>query len=145
MPVLGASSNDWNAEAFWHLGWGDSGVHKGIDIFADAGTSVISATAGLVLFTGERSLGGKVVLVLGPGGFAHYYAHMDTIGVRFLQLVDRGQHIGTVGTTGNAANKAPHLHYSVLRPLPDLRRYTATEHGVERMFYLDPNDYLGAR
>ena len=49
MPVVDADSNSYNHNAFWHGGWGSSVVHKGVDIFAKKGTSVHSATKGIVL------------------------------------------------------------------------------------------------
>ena len=30
IPVLAATSADWNAKTFWFEPWGSSGVHKGI-------------------------------------------------------------------------------------------------------------------
>ena len=38
MPVVGADSNSYNHNAFWHGGWGSSVVHKGVDVFAKKGT-----------------------------------------------------------------------------------------------------------
>lgn len=52
VPVIGATQKDWHPNSFWYSPWGKSGVHKGIDIFAPAGTPVISSSYGLVLFTG---------------------------------------------------------------------------------------------
>lgn len=55
-----------------------------------------------------------MVLVLGPGGQRHYYAHLKEIGdVAPGDKVKAGQEIGTVGTTGNAVNTPPHLHYGI--------------------------------
>ena len=42
VPVQGADRNDWHPQTFWYHPWGKSGVHKGVDIFADAGTPVIA-------------------------------------------------------------------------------------------------------
>ena len=66
IPVANASMKDWNQESFWYEPWGTSGVHKGIDIFGDIGREVLSTTDGVVLFAGQISKGGKVVLILGP-------------------------------------------------------------------------------
>ncbi|MDP4663763.1 MAG: M23 family metallopeptidase, partial [Salibacteraceae bacterium] len=51
MPVENASKADFNKDSFWYYPWGKSGTHKGVDIFAKAGTSLHSATPGLVLYT----------------------------------------------------------------------------------------------
>ncbi len=37
IPVKGASKQSWQRDSFWFEPWGVSGVHKGIDIFADKG------------------------------------------------------------------------------------------------------------
>lgn len=60
-PVLGASAKDWNQKSFWHPRWGNSGVHKGIDIFAGRGTPVMASEHGLVMFRGNFKQGGKVI------------------------------------------------------------------------------------
>ncbi len=138
IPVSGASSSDWNPQSFWFYPWGKSGTHKGIDIFATENTDVISDGYGVVTFAGELSAGGKVVLVLGPRWQMHYYAHLSQQHVHEGMLVKTGQLLGEVGTTGNAAGKDPHLHYSVksILPRPWLIRFD--EQGYLRMFYLDP-------
>src|SRR5262249_1823699 len=47
-------------------------------------------------------------------GLAIYtlYFHLDTVAVTDGELVDRGQIVGTVGSTGRATG--PHLHFGVL-------------------------------
>ena len=142
IPVAGATSSDWNHDTFWHSPWGASGVHKGIDIFAMEGTRVISSTPGLVLFSGKRSRGGNVVAVLGPKWRVHYYAHLKTVHVRGGAILERGQSIGEGGTTGNAAGKPPHLHYSILTTIPYPWRVTMEPQGWKKMFYLNPHQLL---
>jgi len=138
IPVRGAGSRDWNAQSFWYEPWGRSGVHKGIDIFAPKGHDVVSTTYGLVLFRGEIDMGGNVVVALGPKWRLHYYAHLDTTQAGFFSPLAPGTRIGTVGDSGNAAGKPPHLHYTVLSLLPLPWRATAQTQGWKRMFYLDP-------
>lgn len=138
IPVAGATSADWNPQSFWFYPWGKSGTHKGIDIFATAGTNVISDGYGIVTFAGELSTGGKVVLVLGPKWQMHYYAHLSQQHVHEGMLVKTGQLLGKVGTSGNAAGKDPHLHYSVKSILPRPWLIQFDEQGYKRMFYLDP-------
>ena len=118
MPVDGATSDDYNNQSFWYYPWGKSGTHKGVDIFAKEGTKVRSATFGLVIFCGQINMGGNVVLVLGPKWKLHYYAHLNEIQTSFFSWAHSDKVIGTVGTTGNAAGKTPHLHYSIVTPIP---------------------------
>lgn len=138
VPVRGAGPHDWNPTSFWYHPWGRSGVHKGIDIFAAEGTPVVAATPGVVAFAGTIDMGGNVVAILGPKWRIHYYAHLDTIRARPGALVREGEEIGTVGATGNAAGKPPHLHYAIMTPLPYPWRIRFVPQGWKRMFYLDP-------
>jgi peptidoglycan LD-endopeptidase LytH len=141
-PVVGASPKDYNIKSFWYYPWGKSGTHKGVDIFAKEGTDVVSSTGGLVLFTGEIALGGKVVLILGPKWRLHYYAHLQKINTRTLAWTSQSENIGTVGTTGNAKGKQPHLHYSIITPIPYVWRVDRDVQGWKKMFYLNPLNYL---
>lgn len=142
MPVVGADSNDYNHNTFWHEGWGSSIVHKGIDIFAEKGTSVHSATKGIVIATAEYGKGGKFVLVLGPKWRIHYYAHLDEIKTKRFAFVTHDTEIGTVGNTGNAINTPAHLHYGIGTLLPYPWRIDRDPLGWQKMFYLNPIDYL---
>ncbi|MEE9352264.1 MAG: M23 family metallopeptidase, partial [Thiotrichaceae bacterium] len=76
-PVVGASESSWNPLSFWYYPWGRSGTHKGIDIFAQEGTPVVSSTDGLVLYSGSYGIGGQVVYILSANWHFHYYAHMQ--------------------------------------------------------------------
>ena len=138
IPVQNASNKDWNANSFWYSPWGKSGVHKGIDIFARKGTPIVSSISGLVVFTGNISMGGNVVAVIGPQWRIHYYAHLATIDTKSLSYVSRGAVIGTVGDSGNAAGKPPHLHYSVLSLIPYPWRYSTEIQGWKKMFFINP-------
>jgi peptidoglycan LD-endopeptidase LytH len=139
IPVQYASAKDWNHDSYWFAPWGKSGVHKGIDIFARKKTPVLSASIGLVMFTGYIERGGNVVAILSPKGRIHYYAHLEAIKTHPLTLVNQRSLIGRVGNSGNATGKAPHLHYSVLRLIPNPADITLEKQGWKRMFYINPN------
>ena len=142
IPVEGASDQDWNHNTFWHDPWGKSGVHKGIDIFSTAGKAVISATYGIVVFKGKLSLGGNVVAILGPKWRIHYYAHLKDIDVSPGSLIATSEAIGSVGNSGNAKGKPPHLHYTILSLAPHVGRWDASTQGWKKMFFLNPSDKL---
>ena len=142
VPVDGASVSDWNKDTFWFEPWGASGVHKGIDIFAAQGKDVLAATGGIVVYSGSNDLGGNIVLTLGPKWRFHYYAHMESSTKSFGNFVSRGEPIGSVGSTGNAAGKQPHLHYVILTAIPYPWRADTKSQGWKKMFYLDPNAKL---
>lgn len=144
IPVDGATTSDWNRDTFWYEPWGVSGVHKGIDIFAPPGKSVLAATGGIVVYEGQNERGGNVVLVLGPKWRIHYYAHLESSMISAGKFVPRGAVIGTVGNSGNATGKASHLHYVMLTVLPYPWLMDTSTQGWKKMFYLDPNSRLRA-
>ncbi len=142
MPVSGATKSDYNAKSFWFYPWGKSGTHKGVDIFAKKGTDVTSATNGIILFSGDIQFGGKVVFVLGPKWRIHYYAHLSDQNVSFFDLVGVGDRIGTVGSSGNAKGKQPHLHYSITTLIPFIWLLDKSPQGWKKMFYLNPIEFI---
>jgi murein DD-endopeptidase MepM/ murein hydrolase activator NlpD len=142
MPVEGATNSDFNKNTFWYYPWGKSGTHKGVDIFAPVGTNLKSSVHGLVIYCGELKHGGKVVLILGPKWRLHYHAHLDQIKTKSFDWVSKDELIGTVGDTGNAKGKAPHLHYSILSLIPYPWKIDKSVQGWKKMFYLNPIDYL---
>lgn len=103
-------------------------THEGIDIFAVRGTPILSTTEGVVLNVGPNNLGGRTVMVLGPGGQRHYYAHLEKYpDLERGDWVDAGDVVGYVGDSGNAKGTPPHLHYGIytaggaINPYPLLR------------------------
>lgn len=142
MPVSGATKADYNAKSFWFYPWGKSVTHKGVDIFAKSGTLVTSATKGVVLTTGTLRNGGNYVLVLGPKWRLHYYAHLKEIKTSGFSFVGHNAVIGTVGTSGNAKGKSPHLHYAIATLLPYFWRIDSDRQGWKKMFYLNPISYF---
>lgn len=142
IPVKNATRHDWNHQTFWNDRWGRSGVHKGIDIFAEVNQPIISASSGVVVFKGKRKLGGNTIAILGPKWRVHYYAHLKEIKTGFLSYVSPRDIIGTVGRTGNAKNKPPHLHYSILSLIPYPWRVDDSMQGWKKAFFLDPTRQL---
>ena len=115
VPVDGVASarlvNTWGAPRDGGRG------HRGIDIFAPRGTPVRSTTEGVIEVKGMRGLGGLTVTVLGPGGYRHYYAHLEDLGPQTVgEWVHQGEIIGYVGNSGNAAVNPTHLHYGIYSP-----------------------------
>ena len=84
-------------------------AHKGIDYAAPSGTPIKAAGDGTVVYSGERSGFGNVVMIQHGGAYTTVYGHMSKINVRNGSHVEQGQVIGLVGATGLAT--APHLHY----------------------------------
>jgi len=145
MPVKGATKSDYNSASFWYYPWGKSVTHKGVDIFAKKKTTINAATNGLVLYAGELNLGGKFTLILGPKWRLHYYAHLNEVNTTPLSFVTKESIVGSVGTSGNAAGKAPHLHYSIITLIPYLWQIDSSIQGWKKMFFLNPTNYLENR
>jgi murein DD-endopeptidase MepM/ murein hydrolase activator NlpD len=141
IPVKGASIHSWNSNSFWAYPWGTSITYKSIDIFADKGTVVTAITHGIVVYTYEGGKGGKSVMVWGSRWHFHNYAHLDDIKTVVFKPVKGATVIRTVGDTGNAKEKPPHLHYAITSPYPKLYDAVAVK-GWKRMFYLNPDIWL---
>ena len=142
IPVENATRADYNPNTFWFYPWGKSITHKGVDIFANEGRNLYPATPGLVIYSGKLGRGGNVILILGPKWRFHYYAHLKECNVESLNWVSKNRKIGKVGSSGNAAGKPPHLHYSIITPLPYVWKMDKSKQGWMKMFYLNPIDYL---
>lgn len=142
MPIEDATKADYNPNTFWCYPWGRSVTHKGIDIFAEEGTNLYPSTNGLVIYRGKIDIGGNVILILGPKWRFHYYAHLHNIKVKTFSWANKKKIIGTIGSSGNAAGKPPHLHYSIITPVPYVWRIDRKKQGWKKMFYLNPIDYF---
>jgi murein DD-endopeptidase MepM/ murein hydrolase activator NlpD len=142
VPVDGATQQSYDQHSFWAYPWGESVTHKGVDIFAKRGTDVHSATAGLVICTGQNRLGGNFVMVLGPKWRLHYYAHLQEIRAHALTPVTHRTILGTVGNTGDARGKPTHLHYTIKSIFPNPWRIDQSHQGWKKAFYLNPVPYL---
>lgn len=108
---------------------GQGRVHEALDIMAPRGTPVLAVADGTVekLFTSDR--GGLTVYQFEPSGrHAYYYAHLDryAAGLDEGDPLEQGQVIGYVGSTGNASEDAPHLHFAIFVLGPEKRWWEGT-------------------
>ncbi len=88
---------------------GYSRFHAGIDIAAPEGTTVWASKEGEVILAGWNGGYGNCVIIAHEGGMATLYGHMSELGVSEGQVVEQGETIGWVGSTG--ASTGPHLHF----------------------------------
>jgi murein DD-endopeptidase MepM/ murein hydrolase activator NlpD len=109
-PVAGLAwwANDWHA-----CRDGCRRLHKGLDIFARQGTPLVAVADGVVTQKAVGGLSGIGVEIRDARGVQYFYAHLSrwAEGLREGMRVRRGQVIGYVGNTGNAATTPAHLHF----------------------------------
>ncbi|MBD2778772.1 peptidoglycan DD-metalloendopeptidase family protein [Iningainema tapete] len=92
---------------------GEVFFHSGIDLLAAKGTPVQAIGAGKVAFAEDLGTYGKLVIINHAGGLQSRYAQLDSIAVSRGQQVNKGDAVGTVGTTGKPTSNQPHLHFEV--------------------------------
>lgn len=98
--------------------------HEAIDIMAPKGTPVRAVEDARVAKLFRSVAGGLTIYLEDPtGNFVYYYAHLDRYaqGLKEDQQVSRGELIGFVGSTGNASEDAPHLHFAIFQMGPERR------------------------
>ena len=88
-------------------------LHTGQDMSEACGTAVKAAAAGTVTFAGWHAYGGgNRVVVKHANGLETTYNHLSAMDVAVGQVVERGEAIARVGSTG--ASTGCHLHFEVL-------------------------------
>jgi murein DD-endopeptidase MepM/ murein hydrolase activator NlpD len=92
---------------------GEEAFHKGVDFAAPTGTDVIAVAAGVVTFAGRREGYGELVEVQHGDGLVTRYGHNSQVLVSVGEIVQRGQALAKVGSTGRSTG--PHVHFEVLR------------------------------
>jgi murein DD-endopeptidase MepM/ murein hydrolase activator NlpD len=109
-----------------NLGLGTSTFHRGLDIAAPTGSTIVAARSGTVTFAGWSTQGyGNLVKIRHAGGAESWYAHASRILVRVGQSISQGEPIALVGSTG--ISTGPHLHLEIhvagraIDPLGELR------------------------
>ena len=128
LPITGAAISSgfgWRV----HPITGERKLHKGVDFAAPTGTPIFAAADGVVTYSGWTDDGyGNVVELRHENGELTLYAHTNKVYVSKGQVINKGQAIAEVGSTGRSTG--PHLHFEIQ---PDGR--TA----------VDPMDYLQLR
>ncbi len=92
---------------------GEWSFHTGLDIAADKGTPIRAALNGRVTRVGEDSRAGKFVFITHSDGFVTFYCHCSEILVEENMIINRGETVAKVGSTGWSTG--PHLHFEVRR------------------------------
>ena len=116
--------------------WGaarSTGSHEGTDIFAEPGTPVVSVCAGELFRVGTNDIPGNRFYLRCKGGDEFFYAHLAAFAedARNGLEVEAGHVVGFVGSTGDAEQTPPHLHFEIhpggvdnpVNPYPFLRAW----------------------
>lgn len=86
-------------------------LHTGIDIAAPRGREVRASAAGKVILATWAGGYGKCIVISHSANWSTLYAHLDNYNVRLGEIVNQGQVIGQVGSTGYSTG--PHLHFEI--------------------------------
>ena len=88
--------------------------HPGIDFTTGkSGTNINTVASGVVTWAGPRSGYGLMVEVNHGSGFTTRYAHSEKLFVEVGDVVNKGQNIALVGSTGRSTG--PHVHFEVYK------------------------------
>jgi murein DD-endopeptidase MepM/ murein hydrolase activator NlpD len=117
-----ARPHTWPSEGGWLSSYfgmrtdpftGKKAMHRGIDIANRLGAPVLAGSRGIVVYAGKMKGYGYLVEIEHGYGFRTRYGHMSAITISVGDVVEAGQMIGRVGSSGRSTG--PHLHYEVRR------------------------------
>ncbi|MGC8121599.1 M23 family metallopeptidase [Marinobacter sp. VGCF2001] len=87
--------------------------HAGVDLAGKEGSDIIAVAAGVVTWASERYGYGNLVAIDHGDGLVTRYAHAKTIKVNVGDVVQKGQVVALMGSTGRSTG--PHVHFEVIR------------------------------
>ena len=85
--------------------------HNGIDFAGREGSDIVSVATGVVTWAGRRAGYGLMVELNHGNGYKTRYAHCKALTVEPGDMVDKGQVIASMGSTGRSTG--PHVHFEV--------------------------------
>lgn len=86
-------------------------LHKGVDISAPPGTQIKAAYSGTVTYTGFLKDYGNIIIIEHGKEVITVYAHNEINLVKKSDMVNRGDVIARLGSTGRSTG--PHLHFEI--------------------------------
>lgn len=117
VPVTGVAAKDLY-DSFDDARGGGSRKHEALDIMATRNTPVLSALSGVLLKFHNSVAGGLTIYASDPSNrYVLMYGHLDHYkpGLKEGDVLQKGEIIGFVGSTGDASENAPHLHLAINR------------------------------
>ncbi len=86
--------------------------NDGINISSSSGAKVRASGDGEIVYSGNEIPGyGNLILIRHSKNWITAYAHLDKILIKKGSFVKKGDHIGSVGSSGNVQN--PQLHFEI--------------------------------
>ncbi|NMG58979.1 M23 family metallopeptidase [Geitlerinema sp. P-1104] len=114
-PSDGPITTPYGVRRYYNGVWADNYYHRGLDYAAPTGAPVVAAARGRVALVGTVSQGfelhGNSVGIDHGQGVTTIYIHLSQIEVQEGQMVDAGEVIGRIGSTG--ISTGPHLHWGL--------------------------------
>ncbi len=107
MPTQGSVGSKFGLRV--HPIFGTSRMHTGVDIGAPSGQAVWAAKEGRVIFAGVKGGYGNTVIIQHEGNVATLYAHLSALRTSEGEVVEQGELVGLIGSTGWSTG--PHLHF----------------------------------
>ncbi|MGL1957981.1 MAG: M23 family metallopeptidase [Colwellia sp.] len=92
---------------------GRPAMHKGIDFAGKEDAPIIATASGVVSWSGKRYGYGNLIEINHGDGIKTRYGHNKELLVEVGDVVDKGQVIAKMGSTGRSTG--PHVHYEILR------------------------------
>ena len=110
MPAVGPTSGTYGTVRYYN---GEKGnYHNGYDIAAELGAPVYAPSSGKVMLTGNYYYNGNFIMMNHGNNLISIFLHLNEITVKKDDLIEKGQLIGAIGSTG--LSTGPHLHWSVM-------------------------------
>lgn len=91
--------------------WGEYDFHLGLDIVAPVYTEIYAADGGVVVYAAYTSSYGYMTRIRHAGNVETVYAHQYKQTVKVGDVVEKGQLIGYVGSTGSSSGAHLHLEF----------------------------------
>lgn len=88
-------------------------MHKGVDFAGKENTAIIATASGVVTWASKRYGYGQLVEINHGEGLMTRYGHNKNLLVSVGDVVNKGQMIARMGSTGRSTG--PHVHYEILR------------------------------
>lgn len=91
---------------------GNPAWHEGMDFAGKLGDPIVATASGVVSFVGKKWGYGLTVEISHGNGIVTRYGHNQKVLVKVGEIVQKGQQIATMGSSGRSTG--PHVHYEVL-------------------------------